>query len=140
MFTSTGIFHYDPLPGTKHYEPNWALLKCDEDIANYYAWHLKKHGVEVDPFNLWGVHVSSLKGDLPVNPEVWGKYEGYEVEFHYNHIIRYDNGKHAWVDVYSEDLSAIREELGFPPKFWYHLTIGRLVRPFNVDFTNYGIR
>lgn len=87
-----------------------------------------------------GTHVSLLKGDSPPNPEYWGKYEGFEVEFHFNHLIRYDNGKHAWTDVYSEDLSAIREELGFPPKFWYHLTVGRLVRPYVVDFTNDGIR
>jgi hypothetical protein len=140
MFTSTGILHYDPLPGSKHYEPWWGLLQCDDQIAKYYTWHLKRHGVEVDPANLWGVHVSILKGESPPKPEVWGKYEDYEVEFHYNHLIRYDNGKHAWVDVYSEDLSKIREELGFAPKFWYHLTIGRLIRPYEVDFTNYGIR
>jgi hypothetical protein len=139
MFTSSGIFHYDPLPGTKHYEPWWALLSCDQQIAEYYAWFLKRQGVEVETANLWGVHVSVLKGEVPPNLENWGKYEDFEVEFHYNHFIRHDNGKHAWVDIYSEDLSAIRQELGFPAKPWYHLTIGRLIRPYGVDFTKYGL-
>ena len=138
MFTSTGILQYDPgkglngLANAKHFDPWWALLTCDDEVSKYYAWQLKRHGVEVFPNDkgLWGTHVSVLKGDEPLTPTSWGQYEGYEIEFHYNHIIRYDNGKHAWTDVYSEDLSAIREELGFPPKYWYHLTVGRLVRPY----------
>lgn len=135
MFTSTGILHYDPGVGTKQFDPWWALLECDDDIAKYYAWMLKRRGVEMYPNDkgLWGTHISVMKGDPAPNPVAWKKYEGYEVEFHYNHLIRYDNGKHAWVDVYSEDLSQIREELGFGPKYWYHLTVGRLVRPFNIE-------
>ena len=69
-----------------------------------------------------------MKGEVPINPAPWAALEGVEIEFAYNHIIRYENGKHAWIDVYSEDLSAIREMYGFPFKPWYHLTIGRLVR------------
>jgi hypothetical protein len=139
MFTSTGILQYDPGKGLKHYEPWWALLLCDDEIARYYSWQLKKHGVEVFPNNtgLWGTHVSVMKGEVPPDVSAWGKYEGYEVEFHFSHLIRFENGKHAWVDVYSEDLSAIREELGFVFKPWYHLTVGRLMRPYtqNIDFS-----
>jgi len=141
MFTSTGILQYDPGKGSKQFDPWWALLVCDDELAKYYAWQLKKHGVEVYPNDkgLWGTHISVLKGDVPPDPTAWGKYAQFEVEFHYSHIIRFDNGKHAWVDVYSEDLSEIRKELGFDGKPWYHLTIGRLVRPYTVDFTKYGI-
>jgi len=141
MFTSTGILHYDPGKGLKHFDPHWALLLCDNEIARYYAWQLKKHGIEThsNDKGLWKTHISVLKGDEPPDFTSWGKYEGFEVEFHYSHIIRFDNGKHAWVDIFSEDLSAIRQELGFVAKPWYHLTIGRLVRPYVVDFTKYGI-
>ena len=139
MFTSTGILQYDPGKGSKQFVPNWALLICDDDVSRYYAWLLKKYGLESYPnsHGLWGTHISVLKGDSLPNPQNWGKYEGYEVEFHYNHIIRFDNGRHAWLDVYSEDLSAIRQELGFGFKPWYHLTVGRLVRPFDytLDFS-----
>lgn len=134
MFTSTGILHYDPGLGTKQYDPWWALLVCDDEVSRYYAWLLKRNGVEVYPNDkgLWGTHISVLKGDPPPIPEPWGKYKNYEVEFHYNHLVRFDNGKHAWVDVYSEDLSMIRQELGFDSKPWYHMTIGRLVKPFTI--------
>jgi hypothetical protein len=130
MFTSTGILRYNVMQG-KYSQPWWALLECDDQIADYYAWQLKRRGIEVhsNASGLWGTHVSVLKGDPPPDPTAWGRYEGYEVEFNYTHLIRYDNGEHAWVDVYSEDLSAIRQELGFPFKPWYHLTVGRLVRP-----------
>lgn len=132
MFTSTGILQYDPGKGQKHYDPWWGLLLCDDEVSKYYAWQLRKHGLEVFPNDkgLWGTHVSVLKGEVPPNPQAWGKYEGYEVQFHYSHIIRFENGKHAWVDVYSEELSAIREELGFGFKPWYHMTVGRLIRPW----------
>lgn len=128
MFTSTGILQYDPGKGDKHFDPWWALLTCDDEIARYYAWFLKRYGLEVHPNNkgLWGTHISILKGEVPPDTSNWGKYDGFEVEFNYNHIVRFDNGKHAWVDVYSEDLSAIREMMGFPAKPWFHLTIGRL--------------
>lgn len=137
MLTSVGVLHYDPGRGSKQYDPWWALLECDDEIARYYAWQLKRRGVEVYPNDkgLWGTHVSVLKGEAPPITQPWGKYEGYEIEFHYTQLIRFDNGKHAWVDVYSEDLSKIREELGFGPKYWYHLTVGRLVRPFGVEET-----
>lgn len=135
MQSSTGILQYDPGKGSKNYDPDWAILICDDEISRYYANLVKKHGVELYPNNkgLWGTHVSVLKGQPVPDPKAWAKYEGYEIEFHYTHLVRYDNGKHAWVDVYSENLSKIREELGFPPKYWYHLTIGRLVRPFSIE-------
>lgn len=141
MFTSSGILQYDPGKGQKHFDPWWALLVCDDEISRYYTWHLKRFGIQLHPNDkgLWGTHISILKGDPVPNPANWGKYDGYEIEFNYNHIVRFDNGKHAWVDIYSEDLSIIRQMLGFEAKPWYHLTVGRLVRPYEVDFTKYGI-
>jgi hypothetical protein len=137
MHTSTGIFEYDAGMGHKHYDPWWGLLYCDEGITQYYAWLMRRHGIETysNDLGLWGAHISVLKGEIPPKPELWGKYQDYEVQFHYSHIVRSENGKHAWVDVYSEELSAIREELGFPFKPWFHLTIGRLVRPITVNFS-----
>lgn len=134
MFSSTGVLQYDPGKGSKQFDPHWALVLCDDEISRYYAWHLKKWGQETysNDKGLWKTHVSALKGDEPPNPVSWAKYDGYEITFYYTHLIRYDNGKHAWVDVYSEDLSKIREELGFGPKYWYHMTIGRLMRPFDI--------
>jgi hypothetical protein len=130
MFKSSGILQYDPGKGTRHFDAWWALLICNDDIADYYSWLMKRYGIEVNSHNLWNVHISVLKGEEPPNKENWGHLEGYEIEFNYNHIVRWENGKHAWIDVYSEDLSYIREMMGFPFKPWYHLTIGKLVRPY----------
>ena len=132
MFTSSGILQYDPGQGSKQFDPNWAILICDDELSRYYSWFLKRYGIETfsNDKGLWKTHVSVMKGDAIQNPVNWAKYDGYEVEFHYNHIVRFDNGKHAWLDVYSEDLAALREELGFDFKPWYHLTVGRFVRPY----------
>ncbi len=126
MFSSTGTIQFDPLKGTKHFDPWWALLLCDEDIAYYYAWLSKRHGMELEPFNLWGVHVSVIKGEIPLDQSVWGRYSGMELRINYENNLRFDNGKHAWLDVYSQDLADFRQSLGYFAKNKYHLTIGRL--------------
>src|ERR1700688_244299 len=126
MFTSSGILQFDPLKGTKHFEPWWCLLSCDKQIAEYYSWLIKRYGLPVNTSSPWGTHISVIRGDTIPDPSAWGKLEGVEGEFAYNHVVRYDNGQHAWVDVYSEDLSGVREMLGLKPKPWFHLTIGRL--------------
>lgn len=125
----TGRLIFDPLQGTKHFDPWWVLLVCDksDEIQKYYAWHLKKYGRNVMLAKLWGTHVSVVKGHLeePSNKELWGKIDR-EVEFNYAHTVRCDNGKHAWLDVYSPEISDIRVSLGLAPKEWFHLTIGTL--------------
>jgi len=131
MFSTSGTLHFDLKRGTKQFEPWWCLLLCDNQIAEYYSWQLKKYGIESNPKGLWGTHISVVRGETVPDPSAWGKLEGYEVDFYYNHVIRFENGMHAWIDVYSEDLSAVREMLGFPFKPWFHLTIGRLERPFD---------
>jgi hypothetical protein len=132
MFTSTGILYYDPGKDLKKFDPWWALLLCDNELSRYYAWLFKRQGMEVfsNDNGLWKTHISVMKGDVPPNPEAWAKYDGQEVEFNHSHIIRSENGEHAWIDVYSEDLSSIRQELGFVFKPWFHMTVGRLVRPY----------
>lgn len=130
MFCSSGILKFDPKKGTKYFEPWWCLLQCDNQIIEYYAWLLRRYGIELNTKSLWEAHISVIKGENIPNPSRWGELEGMEINFYYNHIIRFDNGRHAWVDVYSEDLSAVREILGFEFKPWYHLTIGRLKRSY----------
>jgi hypothetical protein len=123
---TTGILEFDPKSGTKHFEPWWALLNCDDGIAEFYAWLLKGYGLVADTFKLWGTHVSVIKGQEPAIKAKWGSAQGRAVEYWYTNQIRWDNGKHAWLDVYSEEMSQIREEMGLSPKVRYHLTIGRL--------------
>jgi hypothetical protein len=121
----TGRLVFDPLHGTKHFDPWWMLLVCDktDEIQKYYAWFLKKYGRNVMLSKLWGTHVSVVKHEEPPLKDQWGKID-VEVTFNYAHTVRCDNGKHAWLDVYSPQLSDIRQSLGLPAKEWFHLTIG----------------
>ena len=122
---AVGRLQYDPRKNTKHYEPWWALLMCDPELPKLYAWYLKTYGIDTETNNLWGSHISVIKGQEPKNKELWGKRNIY-VDFWHTNIIRWDNNKHAWLDCSSPDMSAIRESLGLTPKCFFHLTIGRL--------------
>lgn len=123
---TTGRLKYDPRKNTKHYEPWWALLLCEEEIPRLYAWFLLRHGVPTEPTNkLWGAHVSVIKGQKPPDEKLWGRKKNHTVEFWYTNQIRW-NHTHAWLDVWSPEMSEIRESMGLPPKVFYHLTLGRL--------------
>lgn len=99
----------------------------DQGIIDYYRWHLLKWGIQVSKGSLWGPHISIVKGDReePPKKEAWGKKYP-KVQFFYSNIIRWDNNRHAWLDVYSDGINALRNELGLPSKPRFHVTLGRL--------------
>jgi len=130
--SSVGRLKFDPGEGTKHFDPWWCVLEVDDGIVELHRWLSKKYGKPVCKNHLWGAHVSVIKGDRPEqNSELWG-YDFGALEFHYSNTIRYDNGCHAWLDVYCERLGEVRELFGLPnitskgehPKH-YHMTLGR---------------
>lgn len=123
---STGWLQFDPLKGTKHFEAWWALLVCDDEIPRYYGWFSRRWGVPLELGSRWRTHISVIKGEKPQRMPFWGRRHKEKVEFFYSNVIRWDNGKHAWLDVFSPQLSAMRLELGLRAKETYHLTIGRL--------------
>lgn len=134
---STGWLEYDPRPEgltPKKFEPWWAILVCDPGIIEFYAWLSRRHGRPITINQLWGPHVSFVKGERPPNLDLWGKDRGL-INFHYTNTIRYDNGCHAWLDVECERLHEIRAELGLPiyphdkkdRRMSLHLTLGRFV-------------
>jgi hypothetical protein len=122
---SVGTLRVDMHKGTKHFEPWWALVTCDEGIIAYYNWFLKKRGEEVMFNKLWGPHISAIKGYEPQNRELWDSFDGRPIEFWYSNVVRTDNDKHAWLDVFCPDLAEIRRQLGCLDKIFFHLTIGR---------------
>lgn len=121
----TGKLIFDPKEGTKHFKPWWMLVSCDQGIVDLYRWFLKKYGLPTMPNKLWGPHISVIKHEEPPSKHLWQKLDD-EVEFRYSTNIRWDNDCHAWLDVYSPDLSLIRQEMGLRAKEWFHLTLGRL--------------
>ena len=127
-FSSIGKINYDPKKG-KSFDFWWAILECDNDILKYYKWLLFKEGIAIQKGSLWGAHITWIRGEEPPNKSFWGKYEGLEIEFRYSNFLRYDNGRHVWLDVYCPKFKEMREELGLQPlrPMSLHLTIGRLV-------------
>ncbi len=129
---STGTLIFDPGHGTKHYQEWWAIVQVDDDTRDYYCWLSKRHGTKINPNKLWGAHISCIKNELPLkNKDLWGKDFG-SIEFYYSNIIRYDNGCHAWLDIWSPQLNEIREFFGLNAKInfgghprHYHMTLGR---------------
>lgn len=129
--TSIGTVRFDPGFGEPGYEPHWALLDCDAGIVEYHAWLLRRQGVDVMPGSRWGPHICFVRGEVPGNPERWGQANGRRVEFLYSHSARWDNGRHAWLDVWCPELTALRATLGLrvKEKTTFHLTVGRLLVP-----------
>lgn len=125
---STGIVQFDPGKGTRHFEPWWAFLICDGGIIDYYSWLLLRYGIALHKGSNWGPHICFVRGQEPPDKTAWGVDPG-PVRFRYSPVIRWDNGRHAWLNVWSPELAAIRASLGFhtPEKVTFHFTLGRLV-------------
>lgn len=130
-YESEGRVQYDPGHGSRAFEPWWLILACDRGIVDYYAWLLLRHGISLQKGSTFGPHVSVVKGVEPPRREAWGLIDPGPVAFRYSNVVRWDNGRHAWLDVWSPELAAIRSRLGFdtPGKVTFHLTLGRLVIP-----------
>lgn len=139
IHSSVGNLVYDKLDikQPKSKSPYWARVYVDKGILDFYFWLAEKKGIKLDKGVRGGPHITFIRGEEPKDKSLWG-YEAGEVEFRYSNIIRMDNGYHAWLDVYSEQLNDIRLKLGYPPKpekilsngfvkaMSYHLTIGRM--------------
>ncbi len=133
-FVGMGHIWFDPGRGTKHFDPNWALLTVDSNIVGLYAWLAERQGIELNTKGLWGPHISFIKGEEPTkNRTIWGEAYYRPVEFHYSNIIRTDEDEvatrrkkvmHAWLDVWSEDLFKIRKTFGLRDKNTFHMTLG----------------
>ena len=135
---SEGTLVYDPHGrATKNQmklsDPWWLLLICDNGIVDYYNYWIIKKGFRTFKYSLYGSHISIIKGEEPLNKELWKKYHGEKIKFQYsNHIL--DNlsdskasKKYWWLPVNCLKFEKIREELGLSSKanMRFHLTIAR---------------
>jgi hypothetical protein len=129
-YESTGRVQFDPGLGTRLWEPWWGILLCDGGIVDYYAWMLQRYGIAIHKGSTLGPHITFVRGLEPPDKSLWGVDPG-PVAFRYTNVIRWDNGRHAWLDVWSPPLAEIRSRLGFqtPEKVSFHFTLGRLVFP-----------
>lgn len=123
-------------PGLKHKKDWWCVAEVNGDIDAYYRWFvLKRYGLKLHK-PAWGAHISIIRGEKPFQDkmDLWGKYEGLEVQFEYSCNIRQSGDTTGWdrpdcfwfVDIKSDFLIDIRKEMNFPYNYGLHLTIGRM--------------
>jgi len=105
MFSSTGIFRYGP--------DIRAVVEIDSNIVEYYKSLIPKYYYlnpqKYDPH----ITVVRINKELPLNMAVWMKYEGTKIDFEYSPVIQKD-GAYWFLDVYSQKIGDIREELELP--------------------------
>jgi hypothetical protein len=67
--------------------------------------------------------------------EVWGKYEGQEIDFSYENVI-HSGTVYYWLNAFSTKLEEIREELGLPVSSQYTLPPEGFVKCFHITIAN----
>lgn len=124
------ILKYDPKPltgdATKMLKSWWLIAFVEGEVSEYYAWFLKKQTGIILQKPAWGSHVSVVRGEEPVNKDLWKKYDNEVITIEYDPDVR-TNSDHWWLRVTSERMFDIREELGLIRKheLSLHLTLGR---------------
>jgi len=101
MFKSVGTLRY--------FNNSKLIVEIDPEISNYYQSLIPKYIY----YNKqrYAPHISVIRKEIIPNMDLWGKYEGQEVEFEYENLI-YMSPNYMWLNIYSEELEAIRLELG----------------------------
>jgi len=142
MIKLDAILKYDPqaLTGNsdKMFKPWWLIGFVGGEVAEYYAWFLRKRTGIVLQRPAWGSHVSIVRGEAPpCNTEAWKRHDGQSIELEFDPSIR-TNGAHWWLKVTCDSMLDIREELGLSRThdFSLHLTLGRPT-PLCQDASNY---
>ena len=133
-FNGVGRIVYDPKrPGMKSVQPWWCILEVDREITRYYRWWLQKEKHIILQQPAWDAHISVVRGERQCarSPALWKKYQHERVAFEYEHGIlrcvedKDQPGQFYWIDVECPRLSEIRDELGLPVGWRFHITIGR---------------
>ena len=145
--TVTGKIHFEPENRTRKHsaQSSWkrmALVNIEGDVAEYYAWFVRKrYNLELNK-PLRGSHISfindsikdlSLNGARSINEidSIWNavktKWDNQRIPITLD-ISPQSDSKHWWVKVPEEEreiLQTIRTELGLGRPYWgLHMTIG----------------
>lgn len=122
-----------PRPGLKKTHrtfDNAVILKVDNGITDYYAWWLlKRHGIILSK-PAWGTHITVVADkdrvkDLDAFAKVKSKMNGKIIQV--PHLVNVKKQWQFWiVDVKpTEEMLAVRRDLGLKENFPFHITIGR---------------
>jgi hypothetical protein len=113
--------------GLLNYRHNNLVVEVNKDLTAYYRWLVGNRVILLKPS--FGSHITVCKGIDEAK-----KYQNERVEFEYSHLVRISGDttgqdrpdSYYFLDVWCPRLIDIREDLGLPTYFKFHLTIGRL--------------
>ena len=95
----------------RYYDDEWKVnVAIEDDLAAYYRSLVPKY-YKINPTR-YPPHITVVRREEIPNKEVWGKYEGKEVEFLHSQIRR--GTIYWWLDTYCDFLLELRTELGLP--------------------------
>lgn len=126
MWDSEGKLEYGP--GLR------AVVWVEQNISDLYRKLIPKYYYAQPQLYPAHITVVRLRLETAKNMEVWNKYNGELVLFSYDSSIRFD-GTYFYLNVQSERIGDIREELGLPrfrfgdlgaDKRCYHVTIANV--------------
>jgi hypothetical protein len=126
-YVSEGVLHYSVEPEVGHK----LSVTIDPGIADLYRALVPKVVRIQKP--RFPPHISVIRKESVPNLDLWGKYEGLEVDFEYDSYI-YNDETYYWLRCYSPALVRIRRDLGLddlsflarPPDLadCFHTTLG----------------
>jgi len=123
VFNSKGILRYGP--GIR------AIVEVDQGISDFYRKLIPKYNYVQS--QMYAAHITVVRTgkETPTNMSAWGKYEGQEIPFTYDNQV-YSDKTYWYLNVQSDRIGDIREELGLPrfrlgelgaDRKSYHITI-----------------
>lgn len=133
LISCTGIIKFNPVDKTKKHksQATWkrvAMILTGDDIAEYYAWFIKRrYNLQLNK-PLRGTHVTFINdrvAEVPLFDRAQKLYDGKKIKFYIDPNPRTD-GKYWWLKVTSATSERIRRTAGGTPQPYYpmHLTIG----------------
>ena len=145
LIRARGKIQFQPEDKTKKHksQASWkrvAMIICNDDLADYYAWFLyKRFNLKLNK-PLRGTHVTFINDsdvEMPQFDEAAKLFDGKEIDF-YIEPMPLSNGEHWWLRVYCPDAESIRIVSGGTPTpfFGMHLTLG-YANERNLDHSKY---
>jgi len=128
LHQSTGTLQYNDIAA-----PTSLKVLVDPQIVDYYRTLLPKY-IKINP-QKYAPHISVIRNTILAPTELWGKYEGEQVQFCYEHQIYY-GGAYVWLDCYSTRLEEIMTELGLELSYELNQPIKGFKRIFHTTIGN----
>jgi hypothetical protein len=134
MLKIKGKLVYDPTRKNfrKDHKQRTLIIEFPKDQLDlYYQWFLSKQfGTWYDIQRpMWGLHCTIVKGNEFIHKDklnLWKKYEGQVVEVEYDPTTLSLHWEFWTMNVKSDMVKNIRDELGLGSSYKPHITVGRL--------------